>query len=166
MKNEKPFGCFGFLLGLIGLVAIVFFVIKKIGEWSDHTRKIRGEKFDFDPAKYIKDIPKTDGFNKILKQAKKFSKMVQEEMEKEKQVTSPKKKELQFEVKERKHDLTPRQEIIFELIKKKRKVGVKDIMKLVEGVSNRTIRRDLQRLCELELIKKNGRTKDVHYLIK
>lgn len=59
--------------------------------------------------------------------------------------------------------LTERQQLIIDEIKKKGSIYPTDLADLLPDVSTRTIRRDMTRLVELELVKQNGSTKSTYY---
>jgi hypothetical protein len=82
------------------------------------------------------------------------------------------KSELKPEVKSEKFEskdlkgLSPRQNVIFAIIRGKKQVEMKDLLMRVSGVTERTLRRDLLKLQELKLISKKGTTKSVTYVLK
>jgi predicted HTH transcriptional regulator len=59
--------------------------------------------------------------------------------------------------------LTERQQLIIDEIKKKGSIYPTDLAELLPDVSTRTIRRDMTRLVELELVKQKGSTKSTYY---
>lgn len=62
-------------------------------------------------------------------------------------------------------NLTKRQKYIYKLIKSQREVEMDDLEKKITNVHVRTIRRDLSKLEESDLIEKIGKTKGAFYKI-
>ncbi len=62
--------------------------------------------------------------------------------------------------------LTPRQNVIYAIIKGKKTVEMKDLLMRISGITERTLRRDLLKLQELKLITKKGTTKSATYVLK
>lgn len=60
-------------------------------------------------------------------------------------------------------DLNARQEVIVALIKEKGQVDMGDLDDHIKSVSRRTIRRDLNELQDMGVIKKYGKTKSAYY---
>jgi predicted HTH transcriptional regulator len=61
------------------------------------------------------------------------------------------------------NELTRRQKKIVELFKKHDQLEMKDLLEQIDGVTERTLRRDLLKLSDLGLINKEGTTKGVKY---
>lgn len=61
-------------------------------------------------------------------------------------------------------ELSKRQQDIMKLFSKNKKIDASILDKNIVGVTRRTIRRDLDNLEELGLIKKHGRTKGAYYV--
>lgn len=61
--------------------------------------------------------------------------------------------------------LNVRQELIMKLIKKRKVVLPSDIYELNPSVSTRTLRRDMDVLVELGLVKQQGSTRDTKYIL-
>jgi hypothetical protein len=59
--------------------------------------------------------------------------------------------------------LNPRQNRILKVLQVKKTVEMKDLLDAISGVTERTLRRDLLRMNELNLVKKEGTTKSVKY---
>jgi predicted HTH transcriptional regulator len=60
-------------------------------------------------------------------------------------------------------EFTARQKIILTIIRSKKTVEMRDLLKAISGVTERTLRRDLSVLQEKGFIKKEGTTKSVKY---
>jgi predicted HTH transcriptional regulator len=63
-------------------------------------------------------------------------------------------------------DLNERQEKIYQLVKKQGQAQMQQLADTVEGVTTRTLRRDLTKLEKLGLIEQVGKTKDSFYRLK
>lgn len=63
-------------------------------------------------------------------------------------------------------ELSARQEEIYQLIRSDKRVTISDVEDVVPNVSNRTLRRDLNKLEKLGLIKQMGKTRDSYYTLK
>ena len=63
------------------------------------------------------------------------------------------------------NSLTPRQNVVYAIIKGKKQVEMKDLLMRVSGVTERTLRRDLLKLQALKLISKKGTTKSATYVL-
>ncbi|MCD4810992.1 DeoR family transcriptional regulator [bacterium] len=59
--------------------------------------------------------------------------------------------------------LTKRQKLIVESVAEKGKLYPSDLQLLLPDISTRTIRRDMDKLEELKLVKQNGSTKSTYY---
>lgn len=66
-----------------------------------------------------------------------------------------------------KHDieLSPRQKIVYAIIKGKKSLEMKDLLMRIPSVTERTLRRDLLKLQEAGLITKQGTTKASSYVL-
>ncbi len=62
--------------------------------------------------------------------------------------------------------LNGRQEQIYNLVKLKREVGMGEVSSLVKDVTERTLRRDLNKLEKLGLILQAGKTRDAVYKLR
>lgn len=62
--------------------------------------------------------------------------------------------------------ISKRQKDILSSLKLKKKLSMKDLQSEFKSVTSRTLRRDLSKLVELKLIKKEGNTKDSIYKMK
>jgi len=60
-------------------------------------------------------------------------------------------------------DINPRQQRIFDMLKKKGKISAKDLVSLVPSVSSRTLRRDMDVLVGLGVASQKGSTKSTYY---
>ncbi|MDD4382302.1 MAG: DeoR family transcriptional regulator [Candidatus Dojkabacteria bacterium] len=60
-------------------------------------------------------------------------------------------------------DINPRQQMIFDMLKKNGKVSAKDLTSLVPSVSSRTLRRDMDVLVGLGVASQKGSTKSTYY---
>ncbi|MCD4756021.1 DeoR family transcriptional regulator [bacterium] len=99
----------------------------------------------------------------FLKQKGKPKQMMLESGDEKEKIVEKKKKELIKEKGGSAIVLTQRQKVIVESVVKKRRLYPTDLRKLLPDVSTRTIRRDMDRLEELELVKQNGSTKSTYY---
>jgi predicted HTH transcriptional regulator len=61
-------------------------------------------------------------------------------------------------------DLNPRQRAILNILEMRGEVTVEELIEEIEGVSERTFRRDMQKLEKLGLSKKEGNTKGSKYI--
>lgn len=62
-------------------------------------------------------------------------------------------------------ELTPRQDIVFRIIKSKKSIEMRELLPRIPGVTERTLRRDLLKLQEAGLILKQGSTKSSSYVL-
>lgn len=69
-----------------------------------------------------------------------------------------------LKVEEEDFDLNDRQEKILKLLSSKGEVTVEELMKIIKGVTERTLRRDMKRLEQLGLSEKQGSTKGSKYI--
>ncbi len=65
----------------------------------------------------------------------------------------------------KKYSLTPRQNVIYAIIRGKKSLEMKDLLPKIPGVTERTLRRDLLKLQEAGLIMKQGTTKASSYVL-
>lgn len=67
---------------------------------------------------------------------------------------------------EKKIDLSPRQQVVYAIIRGKKSLEMKDLLPKIPGVTERTLRRDLLKLQEAGLITKQGTTKASSYVLR
>ncbi len=68
------------------------------------------------------------------------------------------------EIKVEEVGLTPRQEEIVGILSQKGEITVEELIGVIKGVSERTFRRDMQKLEELGISRKEGNTKGSKYI--
>jgi hypothetical protein len=68
-------------------------------------------------------------------------------------------------IKEPQIELTPRQEVVYEIIRGKKMIEMKDLLPRIPSVTERTLRRDLLKLQDAGLISKRGTTKASTYVL-
>lgn len=136
--------------------------LAKLQNWidSEEIKKIQ--------EKYREIKVEVEEFNDILRRKSAFYEqstlLIEKEMksspkkEEKKEEERPVKKEKKKEVK-----LNKRQEKIMDLLKKREKLQVKDILEVVPSTTKRTLRRDLSALLDSKLIKRSGTGNTVAY---
>ena len=129
-------------------------IMENFFEYPDNDAEYREEKQEIpEKLKKIEQVKKIEqlekvGYVKKVEQVKKVNPVVP--IAKGKSSTS-------------KGVLTPRQKEVLSLLQKNKTVSMKDILKKITGVTERTLRRDLLKLQENGLAKKIGNTKSVSY---